>query len=143
IWMNNPLRFAGETLYQTSYLMPDRSGREGSIFQVVKNTGWMMPYVACMIVVVGMATQFLITLSRFLGCRATAADRTASARLAHDTTPRRRYGWVVPAVVSLIFVGWLGSKFAPPRAETGRPVLTAFAELPVVSHGRVKPIDTV
>ena len=70
--MNNPLRFAGETLYQTNYLMPDRTGREGSAFQVVKNSGWMLPYVACMIVVVGMAAQFFVTLSRFVGRRAAA-----------------------------------------------------------------------
>ena len=37
IWMNNPLRFAGETFYQSSYFV-DR-GREGTVLQVVTNTG--------------------------------------------------------------------------------------------------------
>ncbi|MGC1272295.1 MAG: cytochrome c biogenesis protein CcsA [Planctomycetaceae bacterium] len=141
IWMNNPLRFAGETLYQTNYLMPDKSGREGSAFQVVKNTGWMLPYVACMIVVVGMAAQFFVTLSRFVGRRAAATTATAAGR--QIAGRRDRYGWVVPAVVTLFFFAWLGSKFAPPRAEPGEPDLVAFAELPIASQGRLKPIDTV
>ena len=43
IWMNNPLRYAGETFYQSSY-QADRFG-EHTVLQVVTNTGWMMPYV--------------------------------------------------------------------------------------------------
>lgn len=142
IWMNNPLRFAGETLYQTNYLLPDSSGREGSAFQVVKNTGWMLPYVACMIVVVGMAAQFLLTLSRFVGRRANAA-KAAAPQTSSPVSRRSDYGWIVPAIVTLIFAAWLGSKFAPPRSEPGEPDLVAFAELPVASQGRIKPIDTV
>ena len=56
IWMNNPLRFAGDTLYQSNYA--NINGREVSTLQVVKNTGWMIPYVACMIVVVGLVPHF-------------------------------------------------------------------------------------
>ena len=60
IWMNNPLRFAGETFYQ--------SGVENdiTILQVVTNAGWMIPYVACMLVGTGMLAQFSGTLVRFL-----------------------------------------------------------------------------
>ncbi|MCA9183447.1 MAG: cytochrome c biogenesis protein ResB, partial [Planctomycetales bacterium] len=64
IWMNNPMRYAGETFYQQSYSR-DRFG-EWTTLQVVANVGWMVPYVACMIVATGMMGHFGGTLSRFL-----------------------------------------------------------------------------
>jgi hypothetical protein len=50
IWMNNPLRYAGETFYQSAWI----PGDAGTVLQVVKNIGWMVPYVAFMIVATGM-----------------------------------------------------------------------------------------
>jgi hypothetical protein len=47
IWMNNPLRYRGDTLYQSSF---DAETEKGTVLQVVDNAGWMAPYVACMIV---------------------------------------------------------------------------------------------
>ncbi|MCA9049472.1 MAG: cytochrome c biogenesis protein ResB, partial [Planctomycetaceae bacterium] len=65
VWMNNPLRYKGETFYQTSYYQaPD--GTEMTSLSVVRNSGWMLPYIACMIVAVGMFAQFGQTLSRYL-----------------------------------------------------------------------------
>lgn len=61
IWMNNPLRYARRTFYQSGYL-PDDSG---TILQVVRNDSWMIPYLACMIVFVGMAGQFVQSLRRY------------------------------------------------------------------------------
>ena len=61
IWMNNPLRYAGETFYQASYW-----GDRTTILQVVRNGGWMIPYVSCMIVLTGMLAQFGLTLFGFL-----------------------------------------------------------------------------
>ena len=58
IWMNNPLRYARRTFYQSGYL-PDGSG---TVLQVVRNDTWMIPYLACMIVFIGMAAQFVQTL---------------------------------------------------------------------------------
>jgi hypothetical protein len=60
IWMNNPLRYARRTFYQSGYL-PDDSG---TVLQVVRNDSWMIPYLACMIVFVGMAAQFVQSLRR-------------------------------------------------------------------------------
>ncbi len=62
IWMNNPLRYARRTFYQSGYL-PDDSG---TVLQVVRNDSWMIPYLSCMIVFVGMAAQFVQSLSRHL-----------------------------------------------------------------------------
>src|SRR5258708_30789192 len=66
IWMNNPLRFAGETFYQSSFYKDKETGVETTGLQVVSNTGWMIPYVSCMIVGVGLLFQFSVTLLRFL-----------------------------------------------------------------------------
>jgi cytochrome c biogenesis protein ResB len=69
IWMNNPLRYRGETLYQASW---DRATEEGTVLQVVENRGWMVPYVACMIVAIGLLGQFLLHLLEFLRKRRVA-----------------------------------------------------------------------
>lgn len=61
IWMNNPLRYARRTFYQSGYL-PDDSG---TVLQVVRNDSWMIPYLSCMIVFVGMTAQFFQSLRRY------------------------------------------------------------------------------
>lgn len=66
IWMNNPLRFANETFYQSGYFRDRATGVEHTTLSVVANSGWMMPYVACMLVSVGMLAHFLMLLTRFL-----------------------------------------------------------------------------
>jgi hypothetical protein len=63
IWMNNPLRYRGDTLYQSSF---DAETEKGTVLQVVDNAGWMAPYVACMIVAIGMLGQFLLGLFGFI-----------------------------------------------------------------------------
>lgn len=62
IWMNNPLRYAKRTFYQSGYL-PDDSG---TVLQVVRNDVWMVPYLSCMIVFVGMGAQFIQSFRRYL-----------------------------------------------------------------------------
>ncbi len=76
IWMNNPLRYAGETFYQSGY--HKIGNRELTTLQVVKNTGWMIPYLGCMIVVVGMVVQFGMTLLRFVKQRENVASLASS-----------------------------------------------------------------
>lgn len=65
IWMNNPLRYEGETFYQSSY-MEASDGTAITTLSVVRNTGWMLPYISCMILAVGMLAQFGQTLGRYL-----------------------------------------------------------------------------
>jgi len=58
ISMNKPLRLHGLTFFQSSYAqLPD--GRESSTFQVVRNYGRLMPYIATGVTVVGMAINFM------------------------------------------------------------------------------------
>ena len=65
IYMNNPLRFRGETFYQSNYRkLPN--GQELSGVQVVANDGWMTPYVSCMLVGIGLLAHFGVVLVRFM-----------------------------------------------------------------------------
>jgi hypothetical protein len=66
IRMNEPLRYHGETFYQLSVLPAD----SGTVLQVVRNPGWAMPYLSCVMVGVGMAVHFGISLVGFLRKRA-------------------------------------------------------------------------
>jgi hypothetical protein len=67
IYMNNPLRYQGETFYQASFDPDD----QGSVLQVVHNPSWVTPYLACIMVAVGLLWQFLSHLIPFLKGRLT------------------------------------------------------------------------
>src|SRR5262249_34872242 len=64
IKMNAPLRYGGETFYQSGFDDGMRgkhpTGVKSTTLQVVTNFGWMIPYVACMVVITGMLAQFMI-----------------------------------------------------------------------------------
>ena len=55
IRMNSPLRYGGETFYQGSFTPDERA----TILQVVRNPSWLTPYIACVMVSVGLLWQFL------------------------------------------------------------------------------------
>ncbi|GAG36487.1 unnamed protein product, partial [marine sediment metagenome] len=74
VWMNNPLRYRGETFYQSEYI-PLPSGKEMTGIQVVRNSGWLIPYVACSITAIGLLAHFLGTLTRFLRRREQEAKK--------------------------------------------------------------------
>ncbi|MFM9024724.1 MAG: cytochrome c biogenesis protein ResB [Planctomycetaceae bacterium] len=70
IWMNNPVRYRGETFYQSSYSTVDLGGAaaaEMTGLQVVENAGWLIPYVACVLAFWGMLAHFGGTFVRFAG----------------------------------------------------------------------------
>ena len=62
ISMNNPLRYRGETFYQASF----KQGDGGTVLQVVRNPGWLLPYVACTLGGLGMILHFGMHLLRFI-----------------------------------------------------------------------------
>jgi hypothetical protein len=68
IYMNNPLRYAGETFYQASFDEDD----QGTVLQVVHNPSWVTPYLACLLVGTGLVVEFLSHLVPFLKRRRTA-----------------------------------------------------------------------
>ncbi|MEI7732154.1 MAG: cytochrome c biogenesis protein ResB [Verrucomicrobiota bacterium] len=71
IYMNNPLRYGGETFYQGSY---DPNDPRVSILQVVRNPSWLTPYIACILVGLGMCFHFMMHLMDFI-TRKFAASR--------------------------------------------------------------------
>ena len=67
--MNTPLRYKGETFYQASF---DKFDPTVSILQIVRNPSWLTPYAGCIIVAVGLVTQFMIHLVGFISKRKAA-----------------------------------------------------------------------
>ncbi len=63
IFMNNPLRYEGMTFYQASFAKQDQA----SMFQVVRNPGWLIPYIACTLVSLGLLWQFCVAAVRTVG----------------------------------------------------------------------------
>jgi hypothetical protein len=70
IYMNQPLRYEGKAFYQASFGKNDTL----SILQVVENPGWLLPYISCVLVGLGLMIHFGISLRRALGRRAAAAE---------------------------------------------------------------------
>lgn len=159
IWMNNPLRYAGETFYQADFITLNG---EGTGIQIVTNQGWMIPYVACMIVAVGMIAQFGQSILRFIDRRrrgrgtiseqlvdgevpAVSAEEPLSAT--KRTRPKhsnRSTGELIGAAIAVMLAGAIISvKILPPTVDVGEPDLPSFGALPTVKGGRVKPIDTL
>jgi hypothetical protein len=75
IYMNNPLRYGGLTFYQ--YQM-DRASNH-SVLQVVRNPGWTLPYISCLMMSIGLAIHFCITLSGFISKRFAAKPAKAKS----------------------------------------------------------------
>lgn len=61
IYMNHPLRYKGDTYYQSGF-EPDNSG---TVLQVVRNPGYQAPYIACIMVSIGLTFQFTYHLVGF------------------------------------------------------------------------------
>ena len=70
ISMNHPLRYGGYTYYQyqmTAGEMVERAGQTpSSVLSVVRNPGWLTPYIGCGMVGVGLVIQFLKHLVGFV-----------------------------------------------------------------------------
>lgn len=65
IYMNNPLRYEGLTFYQAGFDNNDTT----TILQVVRNPSWLLPYVACVMMGLGLTWQFSIHLLGFVSKR--------------------------------------------------------------------------
>ena len=70
IWMNHPLRTHGKTYFQASF---DPENDKATVLQVVRNPGWVTPYISCALVGLGLLIQFLTHLFSFNRKRKAAA----------------------------------------------------------------------
>jgi hypothetical protein len=73
IYMNHPLRYRGKAFYQASFGKDDKM----SILQVVDNPGWLIPYIACVLVGLGLLVHFGFSLRRSLGRRRSGREAFA------------------------------------------------------------------
>lgn len=145
IWMNNPVRYRGETFYQSQYSQVDRGdGKRGEMtgLQVVENAGWLIPYVACVLAFWGMLVHFGTTFVRFADRRereSRSLERPAgqSRQPATDALP-----WPIPTVaISLVAtVVLLNARQQAPRGSESN--WREAGTIPVMHEGRVKPLDS-
>lgn len=165
ISMNHPLRYAGETFYQSSFDKAETT----TILQVVKNPGLLnvfglfyvtVDYLACILVSVGMLLHFGIYLTRFLQRAVVvppvrdpvAAPAPTPAPLATadfapppgapvGATASSVFPWVMLGVAALFLLS-VGGRMTP-KAQREPYDLDAFARIPVKEGGRAKPLETV
>ena len=167
IWMNNPVRYQGETFYQSQYSpvkLADGSVTEMTGLQVVENAGWLIPYVACVLAFWGMLAHFGGTFLRFadrydrmgLGQGLDALDAKASTppSVASDKkqpspapthTPEKK-SWLTIAtpILAVALVALFAISAARPRsAKPNEYNWRAVGTIPVLHEGRIKPFDTV
>ena len=167
IWMNNPLRYAGETFFQADW---NKQTERGTVLQIVRNPAWSMPYLACAIGAVGLLIHFGITLINFLRKRNAMAQANVAQSPTTDTGPRRgkaqrgtseapprlppgisspnRVPWFTPATLAAllfvigVYVLTLLTVFRPigPRSAFD---LKTFSTLPISHEGRIQPLDSL
>jgi len=166
IWMNNPMRFRGETFYQSGYLGADDSpnGVEQTTLQVVTNAGWLIPYVACVLSGLGMLVHFGGTFARF----ASRYDRTVRPEISESKNiaapvepsrknrsstrtaaagpikPSRDYSGILRVGVPLLLCGlvlfWVGKSASKPNVDRDTIDWYAAGEIPTQYGGRIKPL---
>ena len=113
ISMNQPLRHAGLTFFQSSF-GSTKEGKDLSVLQVVKNPGWLLPYISVLMMSLGLVWHFGFSLVRFLRGRAGKAAGVA-AIVAFTLAPSQAAEWNT----------------------------RDFADIPVQSGGRVVPMETL
>jgi ABC-type transport system involved in cytochrome c biogenesis permease subunit len=138
VWMNNPLRYEGQTFYQSGYASAERSGQgvEVTTLQVVKNAGWLVPYMACVLAGIGMLSHFGLTFSRFAGRYERAEKKVTGLRFSLVTRG-------LTAACGLGFVALLFAYAASPAKNNEASFnYTTAGQIPVRYNGRITPLDS-
>lgn len=143
IWMNNPVRYRNESFYQSEYNAMNQSGQtvEMTGLQVVANQGWIIPYVACMLVLFGMLSHFGGVFLRF----ASRYDRGAIPTASSLQKPVEDYTTVLVgcAFVALLAISIPIYLAMTPKTKETQVNWYAVGQIPFMHEGRVKPLDTV
>ncbi len=137
VWMNNPLRYGNETFYQSG--MDNVNGREYTVLQIVKNGGWMIPYVACMFVVLGLLFQFSNTLDKML-------QSSASIAIVGARPFNLLVFYLMLAMVGLPLAGYAlraVSSAARPKVVAGDLRFEKIGSIPLLYEGRLQPLDSL
>ncbi len=111
IQMNEPLRYRGYTFYQSSFV--ENKDGDATVLAVVKNAGRMFPYIASIIMCIGLLMHVFIRLPKLI-----------------------RKSMVVKSVI--IIGAALLSFTAPAQAKD----FSKLSLIPILDQGRVKPLDS-
>ncbi len=146
IWMNNPVRYRGETFYQSQYAKVDLgNGRVGEMtgLQVVENAGWLIPYVACVLAFWGMLVHFGGTFVRFANRheREAIRDKREPVGRRPDRAVQKPT-WLIPALAIGLVAACvlLTARHGDPRPREAD--WRGAGTLPVMHEGRIKPLDS-
>ena len=115
ISMNQPMRHGGMTFYQSSF-GATAEGKNISVLQVVRNPGWLIPYISVGLMSLGLLWHFCLSLGQFLN---------------------RRQSSVALSILALTIFS-LNAKAEEKIWDTRE-----MGNLPVQSGGRVIPIETL
>jgi hypothetical protein len=66
------MRHGGMTFFQSSFGATSE-GKNISVLQVVRNPGWLIPYISVSLMSLGLLWHFCLSLGKFLNRRATSA----------------------------------------------------------------------
>ncbi len=116
IFMNNPLRYDGMTFYQQGFDNNDRT----TVLQVVRNPSWIIPYLSCLLMSVGLFWQFGWHLILFTARR--GDPRAVAGLAASPPSPVISLGLVLAMRFFAGLVGlWVGA------SADGTPAAIALA----------------
>lgn len=142
IEMNSPLRFAGSTFYQSS--MDNMDDRKFTGFQVVRNPGSTIPYIACILITLGMAMHFLLKLQSFLILRGkTPAKAAKSDAVVVPANGSFKKNWLPAVIASSLAALFLVMVAKPSSPKEDKMDIDSFGKIPVLYQGRHMPIDTL
>ncbi|MCS5597646.1 MAG: cytochrome c biogenesis protein CcsA [Alphaproteobacteria bacterium] len=111
IEMNKPLRYKGYTLFQADFVEP-AEGPSSTILAVVKNKGWIFPYIGTLIMALGLLIHVFMRAS-----------------------VRRLFSVVILCMLASLLC-------APKPAQATGLDYNAFANLPILHEGRIKPLES-
>ena len=149
ISMNDPLRYRGETYFQSGMNTPREGGPKETVLQVVRNPGWVLPYAACAMVTIGMVLHFTIGLVTFVMAGRGRSQERPTSRVPFASSRVRLFAGPLPVWGRRVAWGSIGLTAlylltsAYPRTAESKYDLATLGSLPVVKEGRVKPLDTV
>ena len=98
IWMNHPLRYRGETIYQSGF---DDKTEKTTILQVVHNPAMTLPYTAVIIAGIGLIVHFGVSLVNFLSRRDLNGVELALGLVGLLAA-------VIIGSIAVVVAGWLG-----------------------------------
>lgn len=142
-WMNNPIRYRGDTFYQSQHYpvrLDDGRVVEATGLQIVENSGWVIPYICCMMVMVGMFAHFGGTFMRF----ANRHSRTMVQANQGDTgTSETFWSRMWAPLVCIGLVALVAGSQLRQKTRDSKIDWESISRLPVQHEGRIKPLDTV